>query len=155
MSLVAELRSVEERVLARLRELEPLVSEYHELKAHAERLGLDVEAAGAAGPEAQAEEEPRERGSAPAPSTKPRARGGGAAAKKPKRRAAAPKTASRAGNGERERQVVDAVAARPGITVAELAKGLSLEAAALYRVVRLLTDDGTLSKRGRQLYPGD
>jgi hypothetical protein len=45
VSVVNDLRSLEDRIIARLGELQPLVDEYHELQAAAQRLGLDVTAA--------------------------------------------------------------------------------------------------------------
>jgi hypothetical protein len=46
-SVLDELRGLERRVATRLRELAPLVAEYEELRAVAERLGLAVDAPGA------------------------------------------------------------------------------------------------------------
>lgn len=45
MSVLDEVRDIEDRVAARLRELAPLVAEFEELAAVAERLGLEVERA--------------------------------------------------------------------------------------------------------------
>ena len=42
MSLVEEAREVRERIAARLRELEPLVAEYHELQKVAVEMGIDA-----------------------------------------------------------------------------------------------------------------
>jgi hypothetical protein len=132
MSLIDELRSVKSRVADRLRELEPLVAEYHELVKEAERLGINTERA-----------EP----AAPAP-RRP-ARGRSRQARTPK--AAAPKPASP--SPDARDKVIASVASSPGVTVAEVAKGLGVEPTSLYRVVREMTDDGTLKKRGRQLFP--
>ena len=44
-SVLDEVRGIEDRVTARLRELAPLVAEFEELRAVAERLGLEVEGA--------------------------------------------------------------------------------------------------------------
>jgi uncharacterized membrane protein len=41
VSVLEEIRSLESQVLTRLRELEPLLAEYQELRQAAERLGLD------------------------------------------------------------------------------------------------------------------
>jgi DNA invertase Pin-like site-specific DNA recombinase len=130
MSLIDEVRSVEERVLARLRELEPLLAEYRELSALADRLGLEKGASADSAPAQPAGKPPRSR-----PTTKRRTA---------KRRAATRET--------REDQVLAAVRARPGATVAEVARELDVDATALYRVVRKLTKDGALTKRGLQLH---
>jgi len=45
MSVLDEVRGIEDRVAARLRELAPLVAEFEELQAVAERLGMEVEGA--------------------------------------------------------------------------------------------------------------
>ena len=44
-SVLDEVRGIEDRVAARLRELAPLVAEFEELRAVAERLGMEVEGA--------------------------------------------------------------------------------------------------------------
>ena len=45
MSVLDDLRAAEQRVAERLRELEPSVAEYNELKAVADRLGIDADRA--------------------------------------------------------------------------------------------------------------
>jgi hypothetical protein len=45
MTVVDDLRSLEQRVIARLEELQPLVEEYKELEDVAKRLGIDTERA--------------------------------------------------------------------------------------------------------------
>jgi hypothetical protein len=81
MSVLDQLRSLEQQVLERLRELRPLVAEYRDLEKVAERLGLkreDDEPSGAgvsAAPQAPKRE----------PATKPRAK---RAARRPKQAAA-------------------------------------------------------------------
>lgn len=134
MSLIDELRSVKSRVADRLRELEPLVAEYNELVKEAERLGIDTKRAETAAP-------------APAPRRPARGR----SSRSRTRKAATPKPAPP--SSDSRDKVIAAVAAAPGATVAEIAKSLGVEATSLYRLVRALTDDGTLTKRGRQLYP--
>jgi DNA-binding MarR family transcriptional regulator len=108
MSLADELRRTQERALARMRELEPLVAEYEELRALL----------------AQADDGRR--------------RGGEAA---------------RNGAAGREARVLEAVRAEPGLTVAEIGARLGEAPTTLYRVVRNLTADGALVKRGRALFP--
>lgn len=141
ISLTQELKSVEHRVLARLRELAPLVAEHQELVKIAQRLGLDVEAAGVAQPEPS-----RRR------SSTPRANAGGQRGP-----AAKASTEGRAAPGDdgsvREQQLLGVVQARPGLTVAQVAEQLGVNATSLYPVVRKLTEERVLVKRGRMLHP--
>lgn len=126
MSLIEELESVEKRVLARLRELEPLVAEHRELSEIAARLGLDVDRADA----------PRSR----------RSRQASAAGSKAK-------PSGREGSAARDQRVLAIVQATPGVTVAEVAKQLDVAPSSLYRVVRKLTRERVLVKRGLALHP--
>jgi hypothetical protein len=136
MSLVDEARAVRERIAARLRELEPLVREYGELREVARELGiLDIEPAPA----------PGETGGPPAPApvrARRRAPREPATARPPQR-----------GEGELARRVLDAVRADPGKTVAEYAAILGAAPTTLYRPVRRLTNDGSVVKRARRLFP--
>jgi transposase-like protein len=68
-------------------------------------------------------------------------------------REAAERPAQR-GDGELARRVLEAVRADPGMTVAEYAAILGVAPTTLYRPVRRLTNDGSLVKRARQLFPG-
>jgi transposase-like protein len=47
------------------------------------------------------------------------------------------------------------VTERPGITVAQIAQRLGIDATGLYRVVRQLTETGQVRKDGPQLYPSN
>ena len=116
-SVLDEVRGIEDRVAARLRELAPLVAEFEELRAVADRLGIEVEGA------------PPRRGPAPA--------GDGG---------------TRAVGARRREEVVALVAAKPGLTVAQLAAELSVDRTALYRVIRRLEADGRIVKRGATLH---
>ena len=117
-SVLDEVRGIEDRVAARLRELAPLVAEFEELRSVAERLGIEVEGT------------PPRRGPAPA--------GDGG---------------TRAVGARRREEVVALVAARPGLTVAQLAAELDVDRTALYRVIRRLEADGRIVKRGSTLHP--
>lgn len=143
MSLADEVRTVQQRVAARLRELEPLAREYEELKQLAAELGLEAPSAAtstAAHPEAPAA--PR--------ATRSRRRPSGAARRQPLRgRQTLPADAG----GELAERVLAAVDNHPGRTVAEYAATLEVDATSLYRPVRKLTADGRLVKRARQLFP--
>jgi hypothetical protein len=128
MSLVDEARAIRQRVAARLRELEPLVREYNELKEVAAELRLDESEPGPTLLEADLapEPEPQPARSAPPP----------------------PSHVS-----ELAQRVLEAVAGEPGQTVAEYAVILDMAPTSLYRPVRELTNSGVLVKRTRQLFP--
>lgn len=143
MSLIDEVRSVEERVIVRLRELAPAVAEYGQLLELAQRLGVadQVEPPVAPGRHALVD---ASASVSPEPSAaKPKGRGS--------RRGAS--AASERRDGRVATRIGKIVAAEPGITVAGLAERLGVPANTLYRPVRRLTDEGSLSKRGRGLHP--
>lgn len=130
MSVIDELKGLEDRVARRMTELRPLVDEYRELERVAQRLGVTPSVA------ADTPARPRRRRRRAAPAAKPK--DGGAA------------TGHR--NGRRE-QLLAAVNARPGITVREVGAELGVDPTSLYRIVRRLERDGALQKRGRELLP--
>jgi outer membrane biosynthesis protein TonB len=174
VTVLDDLRVVEERIAARLAELEPLVQEYNELQQIAERLGIDREralaeaAAIVATPQAAADPAP-----APAPKpaaaakpkpaakAKPKAKPKAAAKPKakaaPKRRAAKGAAVRRQPGGtqkagaERRERMLGLIRERPGITVPELSVALETDAPSLYRVVRKLQSDGVIAKDGKSL----
>jgi hypothetical protein len=142
MSLPEEVERLRKRVAERLRELEPLAQEYQQLREVAAEIGVEV---GRGAP-------------SPAAATPP-ARTATAA---PRRRSASTRRPAKAGGRQRPRergrdavaaQILAAIQANPGRTVAELAAELELAPSALYRPVRQLTNEGAVVKRGRQLYP--
>jgi CRP-like cAMP-binding protein len=132
VSVIEELKGLEDRVAQRLAELRPLVDEYHELEQIAERLGLS-QARGDARPA-------RGRGAA----RRPRAKAGTGAAR-PSRRAR---------DGGRRDQLLAVVNEQPGITVREVGSRLGVDPTSLYRIVHRLEQDGALRKNGRELLPG-
>jgi hypothetical protein len=134
ISLIDEVRTVRRRIANRLRELEPFVREYNELRQIAAEMGLE-----------EPEAEPA--ASAAAPREPP-----AQAARRPQR--ARSTVARRNDPGELAAQVLEAVRSDPGKTVADYAAMLDVAPTALYRPVRELTTDGTLVKRARQLFPG-
>src|SRR5262245_36179061 len=109
LSVLDDLRGIEERVVARLKELKQLVEEYEELQRAANRLGVDTNtgdgarprggAARAAGTSTQRRRKPA-RG--PAAATHSRRRPGG----------------TRATGAERRQNMLEMIEKRPGITVA-------------------------------------
>jgi hypothetical protein len=172
VSVLDQFRTAEEQVAKRLRELKPLVAEYHELEHVAQRLGLsvsdDAPASGARRPTSTKTARRRGRGSATkarsaaskregnddrgtakavavaTPARAARSRQGSA----PKRRAGSSRTS------RRQQDVLRLVKQRPGITVREIAKELGVDATGLYRPVHKLEQDGAITKRGVALQPG-
>jgi hypothetical protein len=129
MSLVDEARTVRQRIAARLRELEPLVREYEELKQAAAEMGIGQAAAdGRAAPKRQSRTRARnEKQPVPADEDHPA--------------------------GDLSDRVLTAVRSEPGKAVADYARMLELPPPALYRPVRELANAGAIVKRARQLFP--
>jgi hypothetical protein len=144
MSVLEDLRAFEQRLVARIAELQPVVEEYEELKRAAERLGIDVTTASG---------QPRQR---------PRAKAKGSS-RTPRRRvkAAASRGSSglrrpggtRATGAERRERVLALIAGKPGITVREMSEEMGVDAPQLYRVVRKLQSEGRIKKEGTSLTP--
>jgi hypothetical protein len=110
-------------IQTRLKELRPLVDEYHRLEA-AERALSGVE-------------------SKPAPAATPTRR---------RRRAASSANGRRGrprGSGTRAAQALQLVGERPGITIPELAGAMGIKQNYLYRVMPGLAEDGKVTKSGR------
>jgi ribosomal protein S25 len=149
MSVLKELHAVEEQVIARLRELEPMVAEYEELRRAAERLGLTYEPGGMSEPAPQPKDLPAasrannagRRAGASKPTAPSRSARGG---RRSRRR-------SPVSSAERAAQVLEQVRANPGTTVPEIGKRLQIDYTGLYRVVRELEHEGALRKSGRKL----
>ena len=112
----------------RLKELRPLVDEYHRLEAAEQALS------GVGTPSSRA---------ASTTSTPRRAR---------KARAKSPGTGRRGrpkGSGTRAIQALELVKARPGITIPELAESMGIKQNYLYRVMPGLAEEGKVTKSGR------
>lgn len=114
-------------IQSRLKELRPLVDEFHRLEA-AERALAGVEDAPSR--------------NAPAKSPRRGRRGGGGGSANGRR--GRPR-----GSGTRANQALDLVRARPGITISELAEAMSIKQNYLYRVMPGLADEGRVVKSGR------
>lgn len=116
----------------RLRELRPLVEEFHRLEAAAAALdGVAAPAPGGAA--AGAARRPR-----PAGRAKP---ADGSGRGRPK------------GSGTRSKQALQAVQGQPGITIPELAQTMGIAQNYLYRVMPELQKDGLVRKEGRGWHP--
>jgi len=150
VSILQEVEQMNERVLARIRELEPLVEEHRRLQELLERFAFDASQDA--------------RGSARARATG----GGGAERRGAKKTARTPiadtqkaadvrsrkrRRAPHARVGERRDQVLAIVRGEPGVTVAQIGARLGVDPTGLYRVVRQLQSDGAVLKEGSGLKP--
>jgi hypothetical protein len=121
-------------IQARLKELRPLVEEYHRLEAAAAALdGVSTSTDSAAGAPAR-----RARG----------ARRGTASAGTGTGRRGRPR-----GSGTRSKQALELVRARPGISIPEMAEEMGIQQNYLYRVLPSLQKDGLVRKEGRGWHP--
>jgi len=154
VSLIDELKGLEDRVAERMKELRPLVDEYRELEQVAQKLGVPPAAADTPAPRRRTAARKRSRARSTNSSGATRAAGAGRASRPASRTAdtAPAGTASTRSNGRRD-QLLDMVKARPGITVREVGSELGVDPTSLYRIVHRLEQDGALEKRGRELMP--
>jgi hypothetical protein len=109
---------------ARLRELRPLVDEFNRLEKAAAALA-GVGSGGAAA----------------APARRRRSNGG------------RPRRGRPRGSGNRAKQALELVRARPGITITELADAMGIKANYLYRVMPTLQKEGQVKKRDKGWHP--
>jgi hypothetical protein len=147
-SVIEDLKRLEDRILARIRELEANVAELEQLREVAARLGI-LDAGG--------------RDSAPAPSrataTARGRRGMAGRASGTRGRAGGARSATRAlarqpmtRQSTRRERVLEVVGGEPGISVREIVAQLGVNRTSLYPVVRQLVSDGLLHKDGRGLW---
>ena len=115
-------------ISARLKELRPLVDEYHRLEAAEQALS----GVGTPSPRAASTT------TAPRRARKARAKSSGTG------RRGRPK-----GSGTRAIQALELVKARPGITIPELAESMGIKQNYLYRVMPGLAEEGKVTKSGR------
>src|SRR3954447_1205169 len=149
MSVLDQFRDAEQRVVERLKELEPAVTEYRELEQVAQRLGVDLGATEALGAQ------PVANGSSTTGRAARRSRSA-TTSKRPTNGATGRRAGRRrptASPGQRAEQLLALVRQRPGITVADAGKELDVDATGLYRVVKRLEERGELRKEGRKLEP--
>lgn len=119
----------------RLKELRPLVDEFHRLEAAA--AALDGVAAPGSDAAAVARR-PRRSGNG----------GGGSGGAGSGQGRGRPK-----GSGTRSKQALEAVKGQPGITIPELAQTMGIAQNYLYRVMPELQKDGLVRKEGRGWHP--
>ena len=116
------LEEKQKEISARLKELKPLVEEYHRLEA-AERALAGVGDSPRAAPKRRA-------------TTRSGSNGSG--------RRGRPK-----GSGQRAQQALELVRSKPGITIPEMAESMGIKQNYLYRVVPDLQKEGLLTKSGK------
>jgi hypothetical protein len=109
----------------RLKELRPLVDEFHRLEAAQRALDGVGDSAAPSSP----------RRSRRSPSAGPRKRG------RPR------------GSGNRAQQALKLVTENPGITIPEIAQKMGIQVNYLYRVLPNLEQDGKVRKEGRGWFP--
>ena len=124
----------------RLKELRPLVDEFHRLEAAVAALdGV---------------------GTQPAPGVAARRRSSGGVRRRLRLRrlraataAATAAAAARAASGTRGKQALELVQANPGITIPEIAEQMGIQQNYLYRVLPGLQKEGLIRKEGRGWHP--
>jgi hypothetical protein len=115
---------------ARLKELRPLVDEFHRLEAAVQALdGVDGSTPARAGRSTQPATRTRRRASA----------GGGGTGRRGRPR----------GTGTRSKEALAIVRAQPCVTIPELAEKMGIKQNYLYRVLPGLAQDGLVAKKGR------
>jgi hypothetical protein len=141
MNVLDDLKKLEASIVQRYQQLQPALAEVEELRRVADRLGVDLDSAGAA-PAARSRVR---RASAPAaaPAAAP-------AGRKPRSKAKAPR---RKRTSKRRDQVLKLIVDRPGITVPEIGKALKVDPTGLYRYIKQLESDGSITKSGKELRP--
>jgi hypothetical protein len=142
-TVIEDLRRLEDRILARIRELETSVSELEQLREVAARLGiLDHNGRDSARATPRATATRRSRRRARGQTSVTSAGSGGA------------RSATHGANGRstRRERVLEVVAVEPGISVREIVTQLGVNRTSLYPVVRQLVSDGLLHKDGRGLW---
>ena len=152
-TVIEDLKRLEERILARIKELEANSAELEQLREVAARLGIldrerrdDGSATGAAAATATRSRRRTTGSRGRASGTK--ARPGGA------RSATRAATAAPAGaQSTRRERVLEVVGVEPGISVREIVAQLGVNRTSLYPVVRQLVSDGLLYKDGPGLWP--
>jgi hypothetical protein len=131
---------------ARLKELRPLVDEYHRLEAAAaahDGVGDGGARAGAGAGTGTTGSGRRTRGASSGGSGASRRGTGGGSGRRGRPR----------GSGTRSKQALELVRSRPGISIPEMAEAMGIQQNYLYRVLPALQKDGLVRKDGRGWHP--
>ncbi len=163
-TVIEDLRRLEERILARIKELEANDAELEQLRDVARRLGIlegsdrDADPATPRTPTAtattrttprrRAQSRGRRSGTGTGTGTGTRARPGGA-----RSATALADAVPAARQSTRRERVLEVVGVKPGISVREIVAQLGVNRTSLYPVVRQLVSDGLLYKDGPGLWP--
>jgi len=123
-------------IQSRLKELRPLVDEYHRLEAAAAALDGVATTSSSASTAAEPARRRRGRAGSGRRQSGASADGGG--------RRGRPR-----GSGTRSKQALELVRARPGISIPEMAQEMGIQQNYLYRVMPGLAEEGKVTKSGR------
>jgi hypothetical protein len=135
------LEEKKKEINARLKELRPLVDEYHRLEAAAAALD-GVEASGGTAATRAA-----------GGGTTRRARGAGGGGRGSCGGGGTGRRGRPRGSGTRSKQALELVRSRPGISIPEMAEAMGIQQNYLYRVLPGLQKDGLVRKEGRGWHP--
>jgi hypothetical protein len=136
------LEDKKKEINARLKELRPLVDEYHRLEAAAAALdGVET------GDSATASTR------APRGGTARRTRGASGAGRRSGTGGGTGRRGRPRGSGTRSKQALELVRTRPGISIPEMAEAMGIQQNYLYRVLPGLQKDGLVRKDGRGWHP--
>jgi hypothetical protein len=129
-------------IQSRLKELRPLVDEFHRLEAAAAALdGVEDGGGAPAAPTRRAGGRRSSGGAASGGSGGARQGGGSGRRGRPR------------GSGTRAKQALELVRSRPGVSIPEMAEAMGIQQNYLYRVLPGLQKDGLVRKDGRGWHP--
>jgi hypothetical protein len=138
------LEEKKKEINARLKELRPLVDEYHRLEAAAAALdGVEGGGGTPATRTAGGGTTRRARGAGGGGRGSSGGGGGGGTGRRGRPR----------GSGTRSKQALELVRSRPGISIPEMAEAMGIQQNYLYRVLPGLQKDGLVRKEGRGWHP--
>jgi hypothetical protein len=137
---------------ARLKELRPLVDEYHRLEAAAAALDGVGSGSGSASRSSGGATSRRSRGAGGGGGASGTGAAGGARARS-RDGAGTGRRGRPRGSGTRSKQALELVRTRPGISIPEMAEAMGIQQNYLYRVLPGLQKDGLVRKEGRGWHP--
>jgi hypothetical protein len=138
------LEEKKKEINARLKELRPLVDEYHRLEAAAAALdGVGANSGAATATRASGGGTTTRRARGASGGGRGSGGGGGGTGRRGRPR----------GSGTRSKQALELVRTRPGISIPEMAEAMGIQQNYLYRVLPGLQKDGLVRKEGRGWHP--